>query len=309
MHSRNAFTVERNMLGFSQKARLLSVLEFCDYGFMTFPAWRIPPTTATASFMHALRMLLAHNGQRWKAKLNAYAKFVDCAPEPDGQGSVTAIVLSYKRPGNVALIVQSLLKTPSISSVVVSNHNPDVPGATLFPSSHPRVYIVNHPGRDPYYRYVIASRLPGEFFLGVDDDVFLRPSQLETVCRELLKRPEVPHGVCGQLRRKRGGFLSGLIRYEGEVDVINRIFAFTKTHALAVVSRHDQHWPDHSMCFWDDIILSRTGSGKPVCHDVGDILFCPTSRNRKIALCKQTHFHAIRESAFAALAKGSHAHV
>jgi hypothetical protein len=245
-----------------------------------------------------IRMSLPASARLWNAKFDAYKKEIDALPEPKTTGDVTAIVLSYKRPANIEPIIRALLKSPSIARIVLSNHNPAIPSASLFPKSHPRVTVVEHPHRDSYYRYAIAATLPGDRFLAIDDDVFLLPSQIETVCHELSENPRVPHGVCCQFRRKNGSFISGIVRYEGETDVINRVYAFTKTHAQKVVASHDARWSDGENCMWDDILVSFSGEGRPQCHDVGDILFCPTSRKSDVALCRRGDFSSKREAAF-----------
>ena len=262
---------------------------------------RLPVRTIVSSVVHMLAMSSDIGAIGWKKRLERWSGDICRMPEADGTGPVTAIVLSYKRPQNISPIVEALLRTPSVGSVVVSNHNCSVSSAGLF-RSHPRVRVLENDGRDSYYRFFIASGLSGEFFLGVDDDVFLRPEQLETVCKRLKADPSVPHGVCGQFRTD-SGFISGIIRYEGRMDVINRVYAFTKMQAQKVVKQHDAHWSEHDNCMWDDILLSTTGRGKPMCWNVGSILMCPTSREQGVALCRREDFSRKREEAFGLVAR------
>lgn len=275
--------------------------EFCDYPCIeTFIRRhdRLSAGTHLASLVHALRMSWPMGKTRWDSAFDDFRKTVEAMPESDGTGDVHAIVLNYKRPRNIEPIVLSLLRTPSIGAVTICNHHPDSSPSAFFPRPHPRVRIEHYPHGDAYRRYVIAAREPSRFFLSTDDDVFLRPTQIERLCNALRAQPAIPHGVCGQFRYSSGGFRSGIVRHEGTVDILNRVYAFTSDHASKIVAAHDAHWKDEKKCFWDDVLLSLVTREKPMCHDVGKILFCPTSRAPGIALCRQTDFVSKRKYAF-----------
>lgn len=260
---------------------------------------KISMQTALASARHVVRMALRLGSPSWPPRLRDVPVPVSSA-FGKRENDTAAIVLNYKRWQNIEPIVRSILRAPSIGTVIISNHE-NAPRKQLFPHADPRVRILENPGRDSYYRYVVASEQPEEYFVAIDDDVLLTPTQLENLCACLRSDPSVPHGVCGQFRRKHRGFISGIVRHEGRIDVLNRVYAFTKSHAQAVVALHDTYWTDADNCFWDDILLSAVGAGKPQCHDVGDLSFCYTSRMRGIALCARNDFFDKREYAYRAV--------
>ena len=104
----------------------------------------------------------------------------------------TAIVLSYKRPQNIAPLVGLLLKAPSIRQVIVSNNNPVLSawGTADGQLLAPRLCVVEQPTAAAcHIKYQIARQQDSKLFLAIDDDVFLRPSQHRDALRGSPRHP------------------------------------------------------------------------------------------------------------------------
>lgn len=221
-------------------------------------------------------------------------------PSPDAP-CFTAILLSYKRPQNIRPIVQSLLRVPEIATVVVSNNNPDIQLAEWTGDMGPRVRSIDqHIRRDSSFRMSLARRDDASYFLLLDDDVFLLPSQYSLLCRALLKDPSVPHGVMGQIYDSWLDRMHyGVHDHAGKLDVVSRVIACTKHH-IEEYFRIFRTIPSRRM-FADDIMLSHAGSGLPQSHRVGETLTCPTWDHDAICHWKHAGYFTSRMKLFALL--------
>ena len=85
---------------------------------------------------------------------------------------------------------------------------------------------------------------------------------------------------------------NGVHNVSREVTVLNRIYAFTRTH----VQRFFRFLDDLGVADpqdlgpADDIVLSFCGNAPPFCHDVGALEVCLTSNQEGIALWKGEDF-------------------
>jgi hypothetical protein len=217
---------------------------------------------------------------------------------------LTAIILSYKRPQNIAPLVGMLLKAPSIRNVIISNNNPDLKMGDWFRIESPRVSIVNQDrARACPIRYQIAQQLESRYFIAIDDDVFLRPSQIETLCAALRADPSRPWGILGMSYDDSSGKMQYNICRPGEVDILNQVYAFTSDHvrrffelanALGFGPAHEA-WERSN---WDDIVISHSGVSRPCVCDVGAVTGCPTGAEPGIAVWKEDGFLAGRLALF-----------
>lgn len=235
--------------------------------------------------------------------------------ELDSSGKITdisepraiAVLLSYKRPKNMPLIVKTLLKLPFISRVIVSNNNPDLKMEDFFDFTDDRLELINQKERRRAgFRFGIAQHLHASNYIFIDDDLFLKPSQIVSLYKALMENPSVPHGVWGQRFRREDGRYKGfeIIRnYSGELDVINRAYFLTRSHvdnffallnAIGISEIID-------LRFGDDIILSFSGQGRPVCHDVGFLLDCPSKDADGVAIWREENFQSYRGELIAKL--------
>ena len=212
-----------------------------------------------------------------------------------------AVLLSYKRPKNLPLIAKSLLKNKYISRVIISNNNPEVRMQDWFDFEDERLEIVNQKVRRlPGYRFEIARQLKEQYFICIDDDLFLRPSQITTLYQALVNDPASPHGIWGQKfytgESGRLTWKDGIRDYSGDIDVINRAYFFTQAHIANFVQILHvigiQRIED--LQFVDDIVLSFSGKGRPKCHDVGRLINCPSKDMEGVAVWRQNDFFADR---------------
>jgi glycosyltransferase involved in cell wall biosynthesis len=221
-----------------------------------------------------------------------------------GTEKATIVFLSYKRPQNIEPLVRSALKCSFVAKVIVCNNNPDVRLESWVGVSDSRLVLLNqNKNLGPGYRFDIAIREPGDYFCFIDDDVFLYPEQIRQLFSSLLEDPSVPHGVRGQVVFDNQDFVDGIYGKECKVDILNGVYAFTKAH-LEEYFRLDKEL--NGLPRVDDIVLSFSGESAPSCHDVGEILLCPTEALPGIALWKEPDFLTHRLAALERLSQVKH---
>ncbi|MFA5799796.1 MAG: hypothetical protein WC840_02450 [Candidatus Peribacteraceae bacterium] len=236
---------------------------------------------------------------RWRRR--AFLEGVDRAVPAD----VTAIILVYGRPQNAETLVHLLLRTPSVQRVVLSNNNRLIHIRDWLTIQDPRLVIIDQPvDRSCPYRHEIARRYESPFYLLVDDDLFLAPSQLEWVLGALRKDTSRVHGVQGQLFDPgTDAFLHNIRNRETPVDVVNRLYAFTRVHLreffrLVDLLRFGPGSREWYQSMWDDMVLSFSGNTRPLVHEVGTFIDCPLSSDPTIAVWRQQGFFDFRVSLF-----------
>jgi len=223
------------------------------------------------------------------------------------QGDTVAIVLNYKRPQNIDTIVRSLLKTPSIHTVIISNNNPQCCLRRWYTCHHPAVHIIEQKEKSSAaIRFRIAREHSASQYLIIDDDIFLSPEQCEELCTAIREDPSVPHGVFGQLCKPDGTCKNGVRNRDGEIDVINRVYALTADHLQEFFQLFKQIGMADNKNIWresigDDIVLSFCGSGRPLSHNVGTYIDCATEGMSGIATWKRPDFFEKRKAIYTKL--------
>jgi hypothetical protein len=223
--------------------------------------------------------------------------------------SVCAIVLSYKRPQNIERIVAQLAEVSDISRILVSNNNPEVELGQWFDFAAYPVEVINQPVKSLCAkRFELALQESFDYFICPDDDLFLTPPQIDALISAIRREPERVHGVFGEIHSFKDARLclgGGIHGVECEVDILNRCYVFTKKHvermnelALAL------DYKDLGQALYvDDVLLSFSGSGLPVCHDVGPLDECPSSDQPGIATYLEQGFDDIRIDTYLRLAR------
>lgn len=220
--------------------------------------------------------------------------------------SCCAIILSYKREQNIPCIVDSLLALAAVDHVIVSNNNPDIDLTGLLSCQlhNPQFELIQQTTRcHCIKRFEIARELDYDYFICIDDDVFLTQDQILTLLNELRMNPAVVHGFNGQLEcfNQDGLFLHGGVGFANHpIDVLNNAYFFTKNHVIKMYDLAQLIGIEDisDAIFLDDILLSFSGQGKPVCHDVGPVKFCPSSEEIGVATYKENNFDPIRMNAY-----------
>jgi hypothetical protein len=219
----------------------------------------------------------------------------------------TVILQSYNRPWNMQRIVDTVLRCGFVGKIIVSNNNPSVRIRSYITTHDERVTLIDQTERQwAIARFHIAANEPAEYFVALDDDIFLRPAQLTALATALLLDTSVPHGMFATLVSSDGIdheiIRKGQYGFTGAVDIVQRAYFFTKQHVrvfheiLKNIETESLARPtDANIC--DDIILSVSGSSKPMCHDVGAFADCFSSTMKGIALYRSVEgFHDIRMS-------------
>lgn len=230
--------------------------------------------------------------------------------EQESVQTATFIILSYARPQNIQRMLEAIIKARTCGRIILSNNNPEIDILQFIDPSPDVLEVVQQSERwEPIKRWCIARECEGEFFVCIDDDLFLTTKQIDMLVGQLVADPSVPHGVWGSrmidvkgrgIRLKRGVF-----NYSGEVDVISRAYACTRAQVqqmFELMARLGVQDP-RALGRGDDILLSFSGEGRPRCHDLGPLENCLTSNQKGIALWREEGFYQARLKLFQRLLK------
>jgi len=210
---------------------------------------------------------------------------------PQGKTCVV-VLLSHNRPQNLEILVRGALQNSFVQKVIVSNSNSNFHIAEWIKVKDERLQLIDEtqntlPGR----RFVLAAEAAGDYFISVDDDIFLTPKQWAMFFERLVCDPKVPHSISGQLYRPGTIFTNGTPFHhrentDAEVDVLIGAYAFTRGQ-LETVFRLAQALQLGSLTAignGEDILLSFAGKGVPCIHDLGCPLLCTSTSLRGVAL-------------------------
>jgi len=199
-------------------------------------------------------------------------------------------VLSYARPYNIHFLVQSLLKCEYIGRVLVSNNNPRYSIRDWIAVDDARLSIIDQPRNTKQgVRIRFAHDLGGEFVALIDDDRFLYPAQCTRLFESLFAEPEVLHGIEGEVAIDHGHsntvseypFDCGVVAQgtSRRVDHATGVYFASRKLIQRAIRLLDRLGIDRLDEFGngEDIVLSRSGLGKPILHDVGPVLQCASS--------------------------------
>lgn len=206
------------------------------------------------------------------------------------------VLLVHERPANLDLQIRLLLAMPSIREVIVSNNNPAVRAERWTSVEDPRVTFRFDPEKNQTRRYDIARNVEGEVFLFLDDDIFLRPGDLESMVEHLRDDPSVPVGMMGQVVDPDGTWQGGIQDDGARVDVLNRMYVCTADHVRRVfdcVERLGWTTEETFRNPADDVLVSFAGCGRPriVARPFVD---CLSHNDTGIATFRQPGFHETR---------------
>jgi len=227
-----------------------------------------------------------------------------------GNQRCTVVVASFLRPKNIQTIISSLVKCRFVSDIVVSNHNPDIVMADFIESDDERITILNSARHEPCgYRFKVAGDLHGEYFMILDDDIFMFPEQIRKLFIHLLDDPAVPHGFHGTRYGSAGhddgnDEIQHVARREAYVDVLHQGYAVTRSqiaHMLQIAeaaNRSGQFPDENPVDFADDLMISMSGKAQPRVHNLAPIITCPTSLQEDVAACGRPEFNTRRSRVY-----------
>jgi hypothetical protein len=215
-------------------------------------------------------------------------------PVQGANAKCVVILLSHNRPQNLEILVRGALQNAFVERVVVSNSNPKVRIAEWIKSKDDRLVLFDETQATlPGHRFVLAERAGGEYFLSVDDDIFLTPWQWARFFQALLQAKSVPHGITGQVYRPGTTFTNGgpfhhRENVDEEVDVLIGAYAFTRRHLRRVFEFADslELGPLSQVGNGEDILLSFAGEGRARIHNLGRLFLCTSTSLQGVALWK-----------------------
>jgi hypothetical protein len=213
--------------------------------------------------------------------------------------ATAAIILNWKRPQNIGRLVRAVGDALPAAAIFVIDHGEgadslerraDVP--------RERCWIRSQPNAGAGARIALAAALPFDHYLCIDDDTFLSGEQIRALMEQLAEAPGSAHGLTGQLifKTDTGYALRNSVRGNGEISVINQVYAFTKARAEATIRLAAaigiRNWRDVRR--GDDMLLSSAGPDPARIHDFGDWEECPTNDADGIATCRSADFRETR---------------
>lgn len=216
----------------------------------------------------------------------------------------TFIILNFERPNNIQRIIDLIRCSRSFGRIMVSNNKPSTNLHDYLSDDRTGVHVINQPREmPPIIRNQIAWDASGEYFLMIDDDVFLEPRQIDFLTKKLAEDPIRLHGVWGQNVQIQNGqavFQSGIHAVNKEVSVLNCVYACTKSHIQRFFAIFNQLGYQNltDLKFGDDIIMSVSGMAPPRCHDLGRLRFCSSFNDPAVAQWKKEGFDDARSDLF-----------
>ena len=257
--------------------------------------WRTLPYRRTAqhklwTLVQAVQLLAGY------VRLKLALRF-GTSSQPIPEKTCVVVLLTHHRPQNMWLVAESALRNEFITRVIVSNSNPEVKIRDWISSTDSRLSLIDEPGlTQPGHRLVLAKATEEEYFLSIDDDIFLTPKQWRNLFESLIANEHCPHGIIGQTYRSGTKSSNGSPFYhvagrETQVDVLIGAYAFTREHLNCVfdlaanIGISDLSQVRNG----EDILLSFAGTTQPHIHAIRPALFCASDGLPGVALWKTEH--------------------
>jgi hypothetical protein len=209
------------------------------------------------------------------------------------------VLLTYYHPARMRRInsvVRNYLKCKFVEKVVITNHNPNIKIEDKLNIRDERVICINQDiQRGNGYRWRVANTLDGEYFIVIDDDVMLFPSQLKNLFQHLISEPEIPHGYAGQVHLSNDRF-EYRERENVEVDYLCELYAVTKYHITRYLEILQLACDQNAMSsnfverFGEHIVISQTAAQNPKIHKINRLLRSETFKSTGIATHKEKEF-------------------
>jgi hypothetical protein len=216
----------------------------------------------------------------------------------DSSQKATILLAPYhpERMNHLDPLVRNLLKCTFVEKIVITNHNPNIKIEDKINIRDDRLVCINqNVRRGSGYRWHVANTLDAEYFIIIDDDVLLLPSQLKILFQHLISEPSVPHGYTGQLHLMNNQF-EYHERENIEVDYLCELYAVSKDHVKRYVEierlivEQDKTLADAIERFADHIVISQTTTQNPKIHEISRLLRSGTFNTPGIAIHKDDKF-------------------
>lgn len=225
---------------------------------------------------------------------------------------LTVIVLNHKRPENVGQIAQYILRAGFVGKLIISNNSQEYSIENYIKVKDPRLVLINQTEPSGVgISFELAREYPSRYYLRVDDDIFLNPSQLQWIYWNLRQFADRPHGIFGAAfapgnnPEQKWPFVHRR-NADASVAILNGLFAFTREHLeeyfhlCALLNITNQK----TLMNGEDIILSFSGNKKPLIHNIGPIWECASEASPGVALHQsRPRFYEERWKIFSELEK------
>lgn len=210
--------------------------------------------------------------------------------------SLAVILLNYRRPQNIGRIVRAARQALPAAPIFILDQGGRADFRARNDIEWSAVWLQSAAtNRGAGARIPLAAGLGFDHYLAIDDDVFLTPGQIAGLAARLAAEPDQAHGVGGQRLEMDQGSVrlsNSMACFDGQVSVLNRIYAFTRAQAAAAIALAARlgfaSW-DH-IGPADDVLLSCAGARPAMCHNLGSIAECPTSGEAGVAVWKSEGF-------------------
>ena len=205
---------------------------------------------------------------------------------------LTVILLNHKRPENIEPIARYTLRGGFVSRLIVSNNSQEYRIEDYVSREDSRLVLLNQERPSGVgIKLELAQRYPARYYICIDDDIFLHPAQLQWIYCSLRNETDRPHGIFGAEltgEHEEGNAWPFVHRRNRTVtvDILNGLFAFTRAHLdeyfrlCGALGINDQQ----SLMNGEDIILSFSGTKKPMIHNIGPIWECASASSPGVAL-------------------------
>jgi glycosyltransferase involved in cell wall biosynthesis len=211
--------------------------------------------------------------------------------------SVT-ILVTYFHPVRMRHInsqLRNILKCKFVEKIIVVNNNPTIRLETKVKTNRDRLVFVDKGERHGCgYRWVVASEFSSEYFIVIDDDLLLFPSQIALLFKRLVSEPGIPHGLAGLLRKGNGAW-EYHEQKEMRVDFLCEVYAVTREHLmryLELANRLSLAPVLGRMIEYDAdcIVISSSSADLPHIHDAGRIFRCLSFKQTSVAVHRRPGF-------------------
>lgn len=204
---------------------------------------------------------------------------------------VLLCAFAEKRFPNLPLLLQSALKCEFIEQIIISNNNSSADISREIKTTDPRFVVINQKeNRNCAFRIEMLAGNNGEYFAVIDDDLFLMPEQIRLLFQQLLLSPQRVHGCYGEnhfdetvtmpyLRQR-------LISQNAPVEHVGRVYFFSRETIKNFIAINSKI----KTSYHDDLVLSFSGTSRPLIHDVGEVIDCPTAHLPSVAISRREGF-------------------
>lgn len=168
--------------------------------------------------------------------------------------NLTVVLLSWKRPANIPIILEILYSAKSVNEIILWNNNPEL----SLNYKHPKLVVINaNKNLGTTARYSVALLAKNDNIMIQDDDLCYKPEQIEKIFSEYLKDKSRIYGPFGR------NLYNGKYRMKnvwGEADIIiGRTLLFEK-NLLINFFKFAEPWKN--LLHEDDILFSLSQAKK-----------------------------------------------